>query len=148
MKKILITSSVFILFLCSCKKDNNTPKPACSKTVADIAGTYSIVKVEAGPTEPSIDITNTELKPCQRDDKIGLKADGTASYQDVGTVCSPDGAASGTWLLGADNKVTVNVGSIVIGNAEIVTFDCTTLVLLYNGTVSGIPLKFRITIKK
>jgi len=148
MKRIIIVSTTFFLLLSSCKKENSNSTPTCNKTVADIAGTYSIVKVEAGLAEPLTDITTSELDPCQLDDKLVLNANGTANYQDVGTVCSPNGSETGTWSIGSDGKMTLNAGTTDVSNAEISSFDCATLVLLANEVISGIPVKFRLTIKK
>ena len=66
MKKIIIVSITFFLLLSSCKKENSSSTPAsCNKTMADIAGTYSLVKVEAGLADPLSDITTSELDSCQ-----------------------------------------------------------------------------------
>lgn len=148
MKKIIFVSITFFLLLASCKKENSTSAKTCNKTVADIAGTYSIVKVEAGLAEPLTDITTSELDPCQLDDKLVLNANGTANYQDAGTACSPNGSETGTWSIGSDGKMTLNAGTTDVSNSEIISFDCATLVLLANEVIGGFPLKFRLTIKK
>ena len=149
MKKIIIVSATFFLLLSSCKKENSSSTPAtCNKTMTDIAGTYSIVKLEAGIAEPLSDITTSELDACQLDDKIVLNANGTTNYQDLGTACTPSGSESGNWSIGSDGKMTINAGTADVANAEIVSFDCATLVLLTTETIGGIAVKFRLTIKK
>ena len=149
MKKIIIVSTSFFLILSSCTKENSSNTPAtCNKTVADIAGTYSIVKLEAGIAEPLTDITTSELDACQLDDKIVLNANGTTNYQDLGVVCTPSGSENGNWSIAGDGKMTINAGTTDVANAEIVSFDCATLVILTNRVVSGISVKFRLTIKK
>lgn len=116
--------------------------------MADVAGTYSLVKIEAGLADPLSDITTSELNPCQLDDKLVLNASGTANYQDLGIVCTPSGSTNGTWSISVDGKMTINAGTTVVANAEIVSFDCTTLVMLTNKVISGVSVKFRLTIKK
>lgn len=149
MKKIIIVSTSFFLLLSSCKKENSTSTPAtCNKTMADVAGTYSLVKIEAGLADPLSDITTSELNPCQLDDKLVLNASGTANYQDLGIVCTPSGSTNGTWSISVDGKMTINAGTTVVANAEIVSFDCATLVMLTNKVISGVSVKFRLTIKK
>ncbi len=149
MKKIIIVSISLFLIVSSCKKEGSaTTVPTCNKTVADIAGTYSIVKVEAGLAEPLSDITNTEIKPCQIDDKLVLNANGTSLYQDAGTACSPNGSAAGNWSIGGDGKISANLGIADVANATIVSFDCKTLVLLGDRMVSGLSVKFRVTLIK
>ena len=149
MKKIIIVSTTVFLILSSCQKEKSTTNaPTCNKTVADIAGTYSIVKVEAGLAEPLSDITNTEIKPCQLDDKLVLNANGTSNYQDAGTACSPNGSAAGNWSIGSDGKISANLGIADVANATIVSFDCKTLVLLGDRVISGLSVKFRVTLIK
>lgn len=149
MKKIIIVSISLFLIVSSCKKEGSaTTVSTCNKTVADIAGTYSIVKVEAGLAEPLSDITNTEIKPCQIDDKLVLNANGTSLYQDAGTACSPNGSAAGTWSISSDGKISANLGIADVANATIVSFDCKTLVLLGDRVVSGLSVKFRVTLIK
>ena len=149
MKKIIIVSITFFLLLSSCKKENSSSTPAsCNKTMADIAGTYSLVKVEAGLADPLSDITTSELDSCQLDDKLILNTNATANYQDLGIVCTPNGSKNGNWSIAGDGKMTIDAGTTVVTNAEIVSFDCATLVLLTNRVISGVTVKFRLTIKK
>jgi len=146
MKKVFPIVIAAVIICSSCKKEaaNN----ACSNTVTNLAGTYSIVKVEANITVPYADITNQYFRSCQRDDKIELAASGTATYTDAGTACDPNGTVTGAWSLSSSGKVSLSAGSVDISDADIVSFDCTTLVLLYSTTYLGGPVDLRITVKK
>ncbi|MEO6720613.1 MAG: lipocalin family protein [Ferruginibacter sp.] len=147
MKTIIILPAILLLILSSCKKDKDTPTN-CDKTVAAIAGIYSVQKLEVGVGGVFIDVTS-QLDACEKDDKLTLKADGTTLYQDLGIVCSPSGNASGTWSISSNGKMTIhdNGGSGDIDTAEITSFDCTTLVL--TGSDSNSPGdQVRLTIKR
>ena len=146
MKSILSIAFVTIIIFSSCKKEpvNNS----CSNTMANLAGTYSIVKIEANTSVPYADITNQYLRSCQRDDKIELAASGTATYTDAGTACDPNGTVAGTWSVSGTGKVSVAAGPVDVSDADLVSFDCTTLVLLYSTSYFGNPVDLRITVKK
>jgi hypothetical protein len=145
-KNILFFVAIIIAFI-SCKKDNNTPV-GCANTVAAIAGTYALVKVELGNAGMFTDITTVQLLPCQVDDKVELTAAGVANFKDEGTICTPPGNKTGTWGIGADGKMTLAGGSLSVNDATIVSFDCNTLVLLGTQSYAGTIIQLRLTIKK
>ena len=142
LKKIIIPGLLLLTFS-ACKKDNS-----CDKTVASIAGTYSLVKLEVGSGGVFSDITGL-LETCQLDDKLSLNANGTSSYMDLGTVCLPAGDESGTWDITAAGKMTINTGggTVDVTDADITSFDCSTLVLT-GFDLSSPGDQFRLTIRK
>ena len=148
MKTPLLITVVCLCLLSSCKKDAATSN-TCAKTVANIAGTYSPVKNEISMMNaPFMDITS-QWQACERDDKVTLNANLTYAYQDLGTSCTPSGKSMGTWRISADGKFTINDNGSAenITNADITSFDCSTLVL--TGDVSaGTGTRFRLTLKK
>lgn len=146
MKSILSFVLVILITFSSCKKEPASNN--CSATTANLVGTYSIAKVEANIATPYADITNQYFRSCQRDDRFELKTDGTVAYSDAGTVCDPNGSVSGTWSLSSAGKVSVSAGSIDVSDAEVVSFDCTTLILLYSTTYLGGAVDLYITVKK
>ena len=146
--KTMIVIFVILCLLLSCKKNAATSNN-CTKTVANIAGTYSPVKNEISMMNaPFVDITN-QWQDCERDDKVILNANGNYTYQDLGISCAPSGNGSGTWGISADGKFTINdTGSVVdISNADITSFDCSTLVIT-GDIATGTGTRFRITLKK
>jgi len=148
MKKIIVLAFGAVALLSSCKKDSTSNN--CDKTMANLAGTYSIVKLEASfAGGPFTDVTTSELELCQRDDKLILNANGTLSYSDTGTKCDPDGSDTGTWSVSSGGKMTISgTGSTDVSDADISSFDCTTLVLAGTQSVLGTTIQFRITVKK
>ncbi len=124
MKKLILVAFGAVALFSSCKKNSATN--SCSNTMASIAGTYAIVKVEGSLGGSFSDVTNIYLKACQLDDKATLNADGTAIYTDAGTKCSPEGSTNGTWSIASDGKININAGTIDLQNAELVSYDCTT----------------------
>lgn len=148
MKKTIFTTAVLLLLFTSCKKDKSTASGTCNKTVADIAGTYAILKIEVGMNGVFVDITSQQ-DACAKDDKLTLNANGTSAYKDLGVVCSPSGDDSGTWSIDANGKMTIhdNSGSNDISHADITSYDCHTLVL--TGTDASSPTEqVRLTLKK
>lgn len=147
MKLKTLAPAVLLFLFTACKKDKVT---SCEKTMADIAGTYTVVKLEIGISGVFTDITN-ELEPCEKDDKLILNSNGTSTYQDLGLACDPPENSSGTWSIDGSGKMTIDdgggSGSADISTATINSFDCTTLVL--TGTDDSFPGgEFRLTIKK
>jgi len=148
MKTFTFIAFFALLTVVSCKKDPIAAPKSCGKTVAEIAGNYSLTKIELANGTMFTDVTTTYLLPCQLDDKLMLNANGVANFVDEGTVCTPSGSRNGNWTLSADSKITIAGGSISVANADIVSFDCNILVLLANQTVAGFPVQIRLTIKK
>src|SRR4051794_11264772 len=95
MRNFLSIVLAAIIICSSCKKDKATN--ACSNSMANLAGTYSIVKIEANLFGTFSDVTGQYFKSCELDDKIILDANGTANYSDAGTACDPNGTVAGTW---------------------------------------------------
>ncbi len=146
MKKVIFISLALLFIFSSCKKDDKS----CGKTTADIAGTYTLVKVEVGSGGSYNDVTNDNnyVEPCQKDDKLILNANGTAQYVDEGTVCSPSESATGTWSVSSDGKFTVAAGPQEFSGAEIVSFDCKNLVISAVFSFGGFSANIKTTLKK
>ncbi|MEJ7681311.1 MAG: hypothetical protein WKG06_26370 [Segetibacter sp.] len=148
MKIKIFVSAVLLCILFSCKKQDS-PKTNCDKTVASIAGTYSLVKFEVGTNGAFQDATS-ELEACGLDDKISLNKDGSTVTQDLGTVCSPPDNSRGSWSISPSGQITINdpnPGPIDISTADITSFDCSTLVLTASDPNSP-GTQFRLTMKK
>jgi hypothetical protein len=148
MKKNIVVFVAIVIAFAACKKENNSTPVGCANTVAAIAGTYALVKVELGNAGVFTDITTVQLLPCQIDDKVELNTSGVANFKDEGTICTPPGNKTGTWGIGADGKMTIAGGSLSVNNAEIISFDCNTLVLLGTQSYAGTIIQLRLTIKK
>ncbi len=144
MKKLLAFSSIILIVISSCKKSNTQ---TCSKTMNDIAGTYSIIKLEVGIGGVFTDRTSS-IDPCERDDNIILGAGGDYTVRDAG--CINNGDQTGVWTIRPDGKlITTLNGSITpASESEIVSFDCSTLVLLETDDSGGTITQIRSTIKK
>jgi hypothetical protein len=150
MKKVIVALFSLSVLAVSCKKDENND---CPKTQAEIAGTYKLTKVEVslGGGSGFTDITNEVFtEPCEADDQIVLNANGTASYVDAGTVCTPNGSDSGTWQLNANGTINMGSGSVGLDleNATIASFDCKNLVVDATVTLMGVSATYRFTFQK
>ena len=99
MKKIVIilTVACTVLFQ-SCKKPT---EDSCLRDTASVAGSYFFgeIKPRASAGAIETDYTNIVLQPCERDDVIMLKADGTYLIKDEGNKCSPPADITGTWSI-------------------------------------------------
>src|SRR6476660_9412207 len=141
MKKLsflpLVFSIIGMTFI-SCKKDKDKA-PACATDVASIAGSYKFAAYtyKETPTSPEEDYMNIILPDaCEMDDVLSFSTNGNYTITDAGTVCSPSGGDSGTWSL-SGNSMNID-GDL----ATMESFDCKTLVLVYNDVnVTGDKLK-------
>jgi hypothetical protein len=150
MKKVIIFCFAATLFV-SCKKDkqSNPPSQVCKQDMAGISGTYknTAVAYKASPTAVEQDYY-TAFYPdaCERDDLYILQPNGTYTYSDAGTQCSPSGSYTGTWSAnGNAGTYSTPFGTFAV---TIQSFNCTTLVLLlldFSGTGSGDQLKLTFT---
>jgi hypothetical protein len=115
---ILISSIVF-----SCKKEKNN-EGECSISMSNLSGTYKLtaLKYKLNNAAPEQDYL-AFMDDCEKDDLIILHQDGTYKYEDVGTVCSPNGSGTGEWSL---HGRTLTSDGLV--NGEIASFDCKKIV--------------------
>jgi hypothetical protein len=144
MKKVIVALfSLSILFV-SCKKEDNN----CAKTQATIAGTYKVVKLEEGFPGNLQDVTLDDIDPCELDNRLELRADGTSSYTDEGVVCTPNVSEDGNWRVNTNGTITFADGALDLEDATIVSFDCKNLVLENTETINGVILVYRVTIAK
>ncbi len=147
MKTKIFFSALLLCVLFSCKKKDKA-STNCDKTMASIAGSYSIIKLEIGTNGTFQDITN-QLEACQLDDKLSLGKDGVFIYQDLGAACSPPGTTTGSWNISSSGKLTINGNGTAadVESADITSFDCSTLVLTEpDPTTPGDEV--RLTLKK
>jgi hypothetical protein len=129
MKKIFGILTV-LTALVSCKKDDSTPDTKCFTDILYLTGSYktTAIKYKASNSSPEQDYFAL-LDACEKDDVVKLNANGTADYQDAGTVCSPNGTYSSTWSL---NGNTI----IMDGTAgTIQSFDCKKLIVSVSGAL-------------
>lgn len=111
----------------SCKKnDNDSPQP-CPVQQSTVAGRYVItaIKYKASASAAEQDVFSG-LDSCQRDDVYQLMADSTVIIGTGATVCPgppPPGGIT-VWYVTADGK-QFSFDEIY----DIVSFDCTTLVV-------------------
>lgn len=149
MKTLLIITITFLCLLSSCKKENKTTAN-CTKNMEAISGTYSLLKLEVqGMNNTSFDDISGNLQACELDDKLILNPNGTSVRQFLGKGCMPPLVGSGNWSISSDNKMTINDhGSASdILDADITSFDCSTLVLTGTEPMAS-SAKYRLTLKK
>ena len=122
MKKLLtllLGTAVFI----SCNKDKDEE---CKLSQSAAAGTYRVtaVRYKASASASEVDYYNTVFtQTCERDDTYTLNANGTFTFNDAGTKCSPPNDYTGTWSL-SGNTIVIDGDS---GNVD--SFNCTTMVV-------------------
>ena len=128
MKKIILSVAVISFALLSCKKSDKS----CDLSTAAFAGTYKVTSVmyKADATTPEIDEYAT-WSACEKDDRVTFNANGTSSFDDLGTVCVPDGSYTGTWSL-TGNSITVDGAP-----GTVIYFDCNSAAISFIGTAVG-----------
>lgn len=125
---MFIAGLALLGFLACKKSSNNTPSD--SRTMANMAGTYDIVSVDA--TLGGIP-ANDYIPACDKDNKVVLTANGNAQFVDAGVVCTPASDSTGSWHLSS------NADSIYLGNQAnfIQSFDGKKLVAVTTGQALG-----------
>lgn len=122
IKKWNLFAFVAVVVLGSCKKEKSAQ--SCQQTTAGISGSYKLQSIEykMTPTSTPVDFM-TYLDPCEKDDVIQLKNDGTWTYTDAGAICTPAGTDSGIWTL-SGNVITSD--GVVSGKIQ--SYNCKILV--------------------
>lgn len=132
MTKWVLVPFLAVTTFASCKKEESAQP--CERTTAGISGSYKLRSIEYKMTPASAPVDFMAfLEPCEKDDIIQLKNDGTWIYTDAGAVCTPPGSDNGTWTL-TGNVITSD--GVVSGTIQ--SYDCKTLVCYTeNVTVPG-----------
>jgi len=121
MKKTFL-SSLVLLTLLSCGKD----KDECNKDTASISATYKVTAVKYKLTSSSAEVdyyNQFYTEACEKDDRIILAANGTATLVDAGIKCTPAGDDVTTWSV-SGNTLTLDGDPL-----NIESFDCSTLAI-------------------
>jgi hypothetical protein len=122
-RPILLLFVVTQLF--SCKKDSSSP--SCKQDMAGIAGTYKVTaatyKVNSAAPEQDFYTNNLYLTACQKDDLTTLASNGSVTYTDAGTKCTPAGDRTSTWSL-SGSTITIEGKAFTIQS-----YDCSSLVV-------------------
>jgi len=107
IRKFLLPVALMLIFIASCDKDD-------TKTTKDYLISKScwyLSKAETqNPDQTWSDVTNLIYKPCDFDNCMNLKADGTFTVDEGATKCSPAAPQTnnqGTWSLSPDEKQIV-----------------------------------------
>ena len=122
MKKLLFLLVTPLTFI-SCDKDKDED---CALSQASVAGTYRVtsIKYKSSASGPEMDYYNFVFtEACEKDDTYTLNANGTFSFNDAGTKCTPPNDYTGTWSL-SGNTIVIDGDA---GNVD--SFNCNTLVV-------------------
>lgn len=141
MKKVITFSVIIAVAFSSCKKESNK---TCGKTISEIAGSYSLVKIETGTGGVFMDVTG-ELDECERSTRLTLNTNGTINIQESAAGCGED--QIGEWNI-VDGKLITTVSGGSSTESDIVSFDCSTLVTLETEDDGGTIIQTKITTKK
>ena len=131
MKKIMLSICVIGL-LASCKKDDDDDR-VCDFSQSNFVGTYKVTSVayKADSSTPEEDEFST-WDACEKDDLIIFNSNNTITYQDVGTICTPNGNDVGIWSYVNSNTVNIN-GDIT----TVTSFNCDGGIFTIAGTDPG-----------
>lgn len=134
MNTLIVKRTLTIFFtgliLFSCQKEKGRKNGTeCNLSMANIAGAYKLTKLtyKANASTPETDFL-VFMDDCEKDDLITLRAEGKYTYDDEGTVCSPDQSSTGDWRL-VNNRI-ISDGMV---SGTVSKFDCQALVLHVNG---------------
>ena len=133
---------VFILLLtlfAACKKKDKT----CKQDTAGISGSHRVTTVtyKASASSAEQDFYNQLYPdPCDRDDLVILKTDGTYTFTDAGVQCVPTSDDTGTWSV-SGSTVSIDGDPYIIES-----FNCSNLVILATDfNVPGDQIKYTFT---
>ena len=126
MKRAIVIFISLLTFF-SCKKEKDDSK-SCTTDVASISGSYKITSMlyKESPSGTETEVFAFFTEPCERDNILTLKTDGTYHNEDAGTKCDPPADEDGTWTL---SGTTISVDG---DPATIESFDCKKLIVLYS----------------
>lgn len=140
--KNMMLSLCLMLFAFACKKEVRTVLPAATKE--NIAGSYKFTSITGkSGTSAEVNIIDTYLTACQKDDLQQFKVDLTYNYIDAGVKCTPAGDDNGAWSLPAAGKMMINGV-----NFDIVSFTGPVLVISTTQTISGASVLVTFTLTK
>lgn len=138
MKKIIFSLLVGSVLFSSCKKDD---APTCETSVAGIAATYKLTKIELVATGGGTsDVSSVYLTDdCLRNAIYLLKPDRNLVYTEVSSSCT--GSDTGNWNV-ADNKLTITGTPFDFTSAPIDSWDCTTLKIKRTESLGSLVFSF------
>lgn len=111
----------------SCQKDKSSDD-GCKTDMPHMAGTYKLtaVKYKASTTATEQDYL-PYMDACETDNLVGLSANGTYTYSDVGVKCTPDNSGTGTWSIKGSTFICEE--NDMLDQGIISSFDCKQLVI-------------------
>jgi len=143
MKKIILSVAVLAILFTGCKKKEDNPAPSTTtKTKTEyltahswkISGSVSDVTIDADDnsnTPDTKDLWSQFYDACEKDDVFTFAANGTGTFTDAGTPCTPSNSQDITWTLTNNGVIVVTI----LGNGSfgltIVSIDDNTLKLSY-----------------
>lgn len=124
MKKLLLTLSIVAMAVTmGCKKSDSN----CTLDATSILGEYKITALTYQATSTStVDDEFAFMPACQKDNVLTFLSNGTYTYTEGATSCTPSTADSGIWSFSGGNLV-------LDGDTNTTTFNCTTLVIKSTG---------------
>jgi len=108
MKKGLFALSLVAVLFTACKKDKNEEPADITPTVANLTGSYKLVKLTmTAPGATEQDYTSS-MNDCEKDDQWKLNSDMSFNYIDAGTQCSTSGSYDSDWTLTNTTTITID----------------------------------------
>lgn len=150
LPQLCIIASAFLFLIISCSKggDSSTP-PTVSKTTLLTSSDWGIVGVQQKAVTASVWTDNyATMKPCEKDNRVVFRANGTYETNEGATKCSasdPQILETGTWSLTTNETVLVTqaTNGTQIWNATIETLTANSLIISYTQVVSGVTYQYR-----
>ena len=143
MKQIILSAIFISTLFISCKKDKS---PSCIVSVAGIAANYKITRVEVVSSSGNSDVTSAFLDDCKKDGLYQLKNNNSFIYTEAGSSCT--GSGNGSWNI-ISNKITIaGAGGFQFTDAQVESWDCTTLTVTQNISLGGADVNGRFTFVK
>ncbi|MBV7532173.1 lipocalin family protein [Chitinophaga sp. sic0106] len=128
---LAVAALAFATLFSSCKKEDSKPTNGCEISITGIAGNYKLTGIQYRESSSKTPIDYMPLQdPCEKDDLLSLKSDGTYDYKDLGIQCDPNGNDNGTWEVKNGNLV---IDGVLHGT--ITAYDCKTITFYIENTI-------------
>ncbi|MBO9563725.1 MAG: lipocalin family protein [Niastella sp.] len=138
--RLVLALGLFATTFGACKKDKDGNGVEITKE--NLVGTYKLTKAKyTMPIVGEMDYLAL-MDDCEKDDTYTLKADFSATKNDVGTKCNPVGNASITWTLAEQTIMVDTYGG------KIKSFDGTTLTIEGSESQQGMTVSYSIVFVK
>ena len=147
-KKLLIvpfSAAILLGLFWSCSKNSSSSGNSSVSLITSAAWKYDTSGVDLDQNG-TVDIADTVLKPCEKDDVFTFSKDSTGLVDEGPTKCKAGDAQTDplAWMLtGGDKVLNITSNTVLNGSLNIYSLTSAKMVLYKDTTVQGVPFSIR-----